>query len=66
MPQGTVKWFNVSKRFGFIKQENGMDIFVHHTAIQSKGARPLNQGDRVVFEVGENRNGPVAEKVYKL
>ncbi len=43
-----------------------MDIVVHHTAIQSKGARPLSQGDRVVFEVGENRNGPVAEKVYKL
>jgi cold shock protein len=66
MPQGTVKWFNVSKRFGYIKQENGKDIFVRHTAIQCKGARPLSQGDRVVFEVGENSNGPVAEKVYKL
>ena len=66
MPQGTVKWFNDSKGFGFIEQENGKDIFVHHTAIQTKGFRSLAQGDRVIFEVVDGTKGPAAEKVVKI
>ena len=66
MPQGTVKWFNDSKGFGFIEQENGKDIFVHHTAIQAKGFRSLSQGDRVIFEVVDGTKGPAAEKVIKI
>ncbi|HSL38983.1 MAG: cold shock domain-containing protein [Desulforhopalus sp.] len=66
MPQGTVKWFNDSKGFGFIEQENGKDIFVHHTAIQAKGFRSLAQGDRVIFEVVDGTKGPAAEKVIKI
>ena len=66
MPQGTVKWFNDSKGFGFIEQENGKDIFVHHTAIQAKGFRSLAQGDRMIFEVVDGTKGPAAEKVTKI
>lgn len=66
MPQGTVKWFNDAKGFGFIEQENGKDIFVHHTAIQGKGFKSLSQGERVIFEVVESSKGPAAENVVKL
>ena len=66
MAEGTVKWFNDSKGFGFIEQENGKDIFVHHTAIQAKGFRSLAQGDRVIFEVVDGTKGPAAEKVIKI
>jgi len=55
MPQGTVKWFNDSKGFGFIASDDGQDVFVHHSEIQSEGYRSLDEGARVEFEVA---NGP--------
>jgi CspA family cold shock protein len=64
--QGTVKWFNDAKGFGFISRENGPDVFVHHTAIVSEGFRSLNEGDRVSFEVGEGPKGPQARNVTRL
>jgi CspA family cold shock protein len=63
---GTVKWFNDKKGFGFIQQENGPDIFVHYSSITSTGFKSLAQGDRVSFEVEEGNRGPVAKKVVKL
>ena len=64
MPQGTVKWFNVEKGFGFIKPDEGdKDLFVHHS--ETKGQN-LNDGDKVEFEVGEGRKGPCAIDVKKL
>ena len=53
MAQGTVKWFNDAKGFGFIAQEGGKDVFVHHTAIQQEGFRSLREGDRVEFDIVE-------------
>ncbi len=55
MPNGTVKWFNDAKGFGFITQENGPDLFVHHTAIQGQGFKSLAEGEQVTFEI---TNGP--------
>ena len=55
--QGTVKWFNNEKGFGFISRESGPDVFVHHTAITAEGYRSLNEGDRVSFEVVEGQKG---------
>ncbi len=66
MEQGTVKWFNNSKGYGFIKQENGKDIFVHHTAITADGFRSLNEGDRVEFDVTEGPKGLQASNVRKI
>jgi CspA family cold shock protein len=66
MEQGTVKWFNDAKGFGFIGRDNGQDIFVHHTAIQSNGFRTLQEGQRVEFEVGQGKKGPQAENVRPL
>ena len=66
MAEGTVKWFNDSKGFGFIEQDNGKDIFVHHTSIQAQGFRSLNEGERVQFEVVDGTKGQAAEKVFKL
>jgi cold shock protein len=63
---GTVKWFNDKKGFGFIQQENGPDIFVHYSSITSTGFKSLAQGDRVSFEVEEGSRGPVAKQVIKL
>jgi CspA family cold shock protein len=63
---GTVKWFNDKKGFGFIQQENGPDIFVHYSSITSDGFKSLAQGDRVNFEVEEGSRGPVAKKVAKV
>ena len=60
---GTVKWFNTSKGFGFIEQDTGDDLFVHQSEIQQAGFRYLNLGDRVEFEVGPGKKGPVALKV---
>ena len=65
MAQGTVKWFNDSKGFGFISQENGEDVFVHHTAIQMDGFRSLAEGDRVEFEVTKGPKGLQAQNVKK-
>ena len=63
MAEGIVKWFNDSKGFGFIEQENGPDVFVHHTGINATGFRSLNEGDRVVFDVEEGQKGPAAVNV---
>jgi len=66
MSEGTVKWFNESKGFGFIEQDGGKDVFVHHSAIQSDGFRTLQEGDRVSFDVVEGQKGPAAENVVTL
>jgi CspA family cold shock protein len=65
MAQGTVKWFNDSKGFGFISQEGGEDVFVHHTAIQMDGFRSLTEGERVEFEVSRGPKGLQAQNVRK-
>ena len=65
MAQGTVKWFNDSKGFGFISQEGGEDVFVHHTAIQMDGFRSLTEGDRVEFEIVKGPKGLQAQNVRK-
>jgi CspA family cold shock protein len=63
MTSGIVKWFNASKGFGFIEQEDGPDVFVHHTAINSTGFRTLNEGDRVTFDIVQGPKGPAAANV---
>jgi CspA family cold shock protein len=64
MANGTVKWFNNSKGFGFIAQENGgPDVFVHHSAIQGNGYKSLNDGDRVTFDIEQGQKGPAAANV---
>lgn len=63
--QGTVKWFNNEKGYGFITRENGPDVFVHHTAIVSEGYRSLNEGDRVSFEVVQGQKGLQARSVVR-
>ncbi len=63
---GTVKWFNDEKGFGFITQEQGEDVFVHHTAIVADGFRSLTEGDKVSFDVTAGRKGPAAANVRKL
>ncbi len=65
MPTGAVKWFNDSKGFGFIKQDDGEDVFVHHSAIQMQGFRSLAEGDRVQFEVVKGPKGLQAANVTK-
>jgi CspA family cold shock protein len=62
---GTVKWFNDAKGFGFIQQENGPDVFVHFSSIQSDGFKSLAENDRVEFEVVEGPKGPQAANVTK-
>ena len=62
---GTVKWFNPNKGFGFIEQDTGEDLFVHQSEIRQAGFRFLNLGDRVEFEVGTGKKGPVALKVTR-
>ncbi len=66
MPNGTVKWFNDKKGFGFISREEGDDVFVHHTSIQSDGFRSLAEGDKVKFEIVEDQKGFKASNVVKL
>ena len=66
MVEGTVKWFNDSKGFGFIEQDGGSDVFVHHTAINAEGFKSLQEGRRVSFEVVDGPKGPAAANVTQL
>lgn len=65
MAQGIVKWFNDRKGFGFISQEEGNDVFVHFSSIESTGYKTLAEGDRVEFDVEESDRGPEAKNVKK-
>ena len=66
MAEGTVKWFNDSKGFGFVEQDNGPDVFVHFSAIGGDGFKSLAEGQRVKFDVVEGQKGPQASNVTKL
>ena len=66
MSEGNVKWFNDAKGYGFISQENGSDLFVHHTGIKSEGFKSLDEGARVAFDVVEGPKGPAATNVVQL
>jgi CspA family cold shock protein len=63
MHQGTVKWFNESKGFGFIENDEGGDVFVHYSAIQSSGFKVLYENQRVTFEIEQGKKGPAAANV---
>ena len=63
MAQGTVKWFNADKGYGFIAVDGGRDVFVHFSAIQSDGYRTLEEGQRVEFEISQGQKGPQADMV---
>jgi CspA family cold shock protein len=63
---GTVKWFNDAKGFGFIQREGGPDVFVHYSAIQSNGFKSLAEGDKVEFEIVDGQKGPQAANVSKV
>jgi CspA family cold shock protein len=65
LPTGVVKWFSNRKGYGFIEQEEGDDIFVHHSAINMPGFRTLAEGDRVEFEIEVGDRGPAAKNVEK-
>jgi CspA family cold shock protein len=66
MAQGTVKWFNAEKGFGFISVDGGSDVFVHFSAIQADGYRSLDENQRVEFEIKQGPKGPQAESVRKI
>jgi cold shock protein len=66
MAQGTVKWFNDSKGFGFITAEDGSEVFVHHTSIQGSGFKSLAEGDKVTFDTEQGPKGPKAINVVKV
>ena len=66
MEQGTVKWYNRAKGFGFISRPEGEDVFVHHKSLTGKEMENLNEGDRVQFEVEQGPKGPVAVKCERL
>ena len=63
MTKGSVKWFNASKGYGFIEQENGPDVFVHHSGINASGFKSLDEGDRVSFDITQGQKGPAAVNV---
>jgi len=64
--EGTVKWFNAAKGFGFITEDGGNDIFVHYSAINGKGYKTLEEGKRVTFEIVEGPKGPAAANVVQV
>lgn len=66
MKEGTVKWFNASKGFGFIEQDDGNDVFVHFSAIKSDGYKSLDEGARVQFDIVDGPKGPAADNVVQL
>jgi cold shock protein len=66
MAEGTVKWFNASKGYGFIAADDGKDVFVHHSAIEGEGFKTLEEGQRVSFDVEKGAKGPAAVRVKKL
>jgi cold shock protein len=66
MPQGTVKWFNAEKGYGFVQQDEGPDVFVHYSQIQVDGHRSLDEGQRVEFDVSQGAKGPQADNVRPL
>jgi CspA family cold shock protein len=66
LANGIVKWFSNKKGYGFIEQENGGDVFVHHSAINGTGFKTLAEGDKVTFEVEKGEKGPSAVNVTKL
>ena len=63
MPEGTVKWFDERKGYGFIEQEEGPDVFVHHSGINGTGFKTLSEGDRVTFDIEQGKKGPAAVNV---
>ncbi len=66
MSEGTVKWFNDGKGFGFIEQEDGPDVFVHFSSIQDEGFKTLEEGQKVSFDVTDGQKGPQASNVIKM
>jgi CspA family cold shock protein len=66
MPRGKVKWFNESKGYGFIEQEDGPDVFVHYSAIEDQGFKTLSEGQEVEFDMKQGDKGPQATRVVKL